>query len=645
MRSALIALVALMVVPCVADAGTRWEHPWMHPRMFDYRHSDWQGFDALSFFGYVTVEAETTMERLPDGSLRFVWDAEMQISDPSKLPELLELDSLSAARNTRVVAFEARFSAKGEPVQVLDRRRLVERAAAQHAMYFDGDTVLSLIPPRERPGRLTIHLETVSEPHEGFEDYFGGVQFVQLSSPCVKRTIRLRVPEDEQIRYESRFFDSKPKQRVRKGVRQVEFTFENLLPSFSDGAMPPSLDAFPSLIYSNQPSWESLGEIAKAAWDPHLVSEPGMDAWAKELVAGLGDDRRAWARAIHDAVGDGWGYLGFYPGESGWIPHAATVCYSARLGDCKDRTALMVVLMRSLGLDASPTILWSGEAFVTPRVPVLVANHAVVHVDPGDGGPPLFLDSVDVGIGSNLLRETLSDRDALVLGEPAALVAIPPAKKEHWLEEDEAFVSVQPDGSAKVFLVRNWHGQEAATRKQMHAGPDRILWEHALRERLAATYPETRVESIVQHADPDNDQVWRLEVTLSSRSFVQRMGSLGVLSPPWIVRWSRDVGPEERRHPRSVEGSWFRSTVRIFLPRGVEVVHAPQDADATGGGLLQSSLDVQSRSGELALTLDVQSKPGRIPIDEVGERADFYRSVAIWQDQSVVLRFPAEDAE
>ncbi len=638
-RPLALALLCLLL-PAPAEAEVTWDHEWLHPRMFDYTHPDWGRFDPLAFFGYLTVSAETTLEHLPDGSLRFTWDAEILIADPRSVPALLELDSLSAARNTRIEEFEARFSARGEPVQVLDRRRLVERAAADHAMYFDGDTVLSLIAPRERPGTLRVHLQTLSEPHEGFQGYFGGVQFLQLNSPCARRVIRLRVPADEALRFETRSFDARPGVRLRKGVREYEFVFERMLPTFADAGMPPSLDAFPALLYSNQPDWESLGTIVRAAWEPHLGSTEGMDAWARALAAEAGDQPRKAARAIHDAVADGWGYLGFYPGESGWIPHAATACYDARLGDCKDRTALMVALMRAAGLDAAPVIIWSGERFATPKVPVIVANHAIVAVEPGDGGPTLFLDSVDAGIGAEKLRGSLSDRDALHLGPMPSLVRVPPAPRDHWLEEDEAFVSVQPDGSAEVFLVQQWHGQEAALRKEMDAGPDRVLWERALRERLAVTYPEAVVTRIVQTPHPADDQVWRLEVTLSSATFVERTGSLGVLSPPWLVRWARDVDVDDRRHPRVLQGSWFKSTVRIFLPRGVEVLRAPDPEVAAGGARLSSSLTVSSRTGELALALEVEARPGRLDGDDDPLLADFYGRVATWQDQSVVLRFP-----
>jgi len=641
-RLVLCALACSLLLPPLAQAGTPWEHPWLHPRMLDYRHRDWGSYDELKLFGYITREAVTTLEHQADGSLRFIWDAVIDIEDPSVVPQLLELDSLSAARNTRVVAFEARFLVPGEAPSVLDRRRLVERAASQHAMYFDGDTVLSLIAPRERPGRLTIHLETLSEPHEGFEQYFGGVQFVQLNSACERRVVRLRVPAHQTLAFETRFVDVRPRQRVRAGVREYEFVFRHTLPFFAADAMPPSLDAFPSILYSNQPSWEALAAIVRAAWEPHLSSDPAMDAWAAELVADAGDDVRSKARAIHDAVADGWGYLGFYPGESGWIPHSARACYGARLGDCKDRTALMVALMRSQGIRADPTIIWSGAPFRAPDVPVIIANHAIVHVDPGDGGGAMYLDSVDSGIGADLLRESLSGRQALVLGSEPGLRAVPDALREHWLEEDEAFVSVQPDGSAEVFLVRHWHGQEASNRKEMHAGPNRVLWERALRERLAATYPEATVSTIVQHPHPKDDQVWRLEVTLRSGGFVQRTGRLGVVVPPWIVRWSRDIAGDGRRHPRVVQGSWFRSTVRVYLPAGVEVVRAPDPAVGSVGERLLGSIAVHQTKSEIALTLDVQSTPGWMEIEEEADRARFYTTVASWQDQSVVLRFPEE---
>ncbi len=634
--SALAFALVLGLAAPAARAGVRWEHPWLPDRMFDYRHADWAGSEPLDWFGYRYRQAEATFEHLPDGSARFTWDAVIDIVDPGALPELLELDSLGSSLNTKVEEFSATFTSGGQ-THHLDQRRLVERSASQHAMYFDGSTILSLIPPRHQPGRLVIHLSTFSEPHEGFEDYFGGVQFVQLGAPCERRVLRLRLPAEQRLSFETRFVDARPAQRVIKGVREYTFRFNELLPMFPQEGMPPSLDTYPSIIYSNQATWEDLGAMVARAWEPHLTSSPEMDAWAAQLTDGIANERDK-ALAIHDAVADGWGYLGFYPGESGWVPHPASTCYAARLGDCKDRTALMVTLMRAVGVRAAPAIIWSGTAFQTPAVPVILANHAVVQA--GDPTDPLFLDSVDTGIGAGQLRETLSARDALVLGDPPRLLRVPDAGREHWLEEDEAFVSVQPDGSAQIFVVRNWHGQAANARKAQWSGSDRIWWERALREQLRKEYPEATIEAISQGPRDDDDQVWRMQVTLTSKHFVQRLGPYGVVTPPWVVRWSGLVDDADRMHPRVVEGSWHKSSVRIFLPAGFELVRVPEADARDGGSLLRSAFDVTQRFGELTLALDVEATPGRLGTEDEGDRTRFFQQLQTWQDQAVVLRFP-----
>ena len=56
---------------------------------------------------------------------------------------------------------------------------------------------------------------------EGFEDYFGGVQFIQLGVACERRVLRLRLPAEERLGFETRFVDVKPKQRVRGGVQSA----------------------------------------------------------------------------------------------------------------------------------------------------------------------------------------------------------------------------------------------------------------------------------------------------------------------------------------------------------------------------------------------------------------------------------------
>ena len=617
-----------------------WKHPWASDRYFDYTDERWIKFDARKTSGRFYDEAHTTWELQADGRHRYTWDCVLKVNEPDSLSPILPLDYLDASRDTEVVEFEASYTSAGR-VRKLGEDRLIEMSGDEGSLYVSGGRWLGLLVPRDEPGVLKIHFVAVQDPMGGAEDYFGGRVIVQPGPNTAKRTITVKAPESTPLKFHKRYFRVKPEETVDGGVRSYTFTFENLYHWWTDPGMPHLVDAFPALYFTNQESWEALGAVKSASWEESLVATPEIEAWAAALVEGV-EGTLPRARAVHDAVADGWDYLGFYPGESGWVPHPAGDVHAARLGDCKDQSALMVTAMRSVGLDANPAVIWSGLRFKKPRVAAIISNHVIVHVaDPEHEGGGFFLDSVDTGTGSWPVAQHLAHREALVLDPDGAFLAtIELAGRESRLHESETVIRIEPGGDARLLIEERWHGEQANSRLGRRRSTDPHTWQRQLRERLARAVPGGRIETLEEGPDPVDPDVWLQTAEVVTDQLLIRSGSHARLALPWLHRWPTRVHVEQRRlHPRELHGAWTRSTIRLELPEGAQLLHHPGEGGEQRDDF-SSALSSEVVDGELRVELQVEFQPGRMSRKHEEVRRNFHIGLARLQSRPVVLLLP-----
>jgi transglutaminase-like putative cysteine protease len=646
-RSAWPALALLLSIPLLTAARkadeeeikVSWDHPYLSNRFFDYTHEQWRAVDTDELPAFFQ-RSNTTYEFTPEGDTLYTWDVVLEIHEPDQMGPLLFLDWLSSHEDSEIVAFDATFKSAGR-TEVLDRSRLVEGGFDDGSRYVSEDRALALTVPRDRPGTLSFTVTTRAPAYEGLEAYFGGSVLVQRDYYIGERDISFVVPEGTTLRFESRFFGQKPLDVTAGGKRTYTYRFRHLMPPWWDAGAPHSRDAFPSIFWSNQRTNADLGRILSAVWEPNLGASPAMQELAEAVVDGL-ETVEDKAEAIHDLVADGWGYLGFYPGESGWIPHPASSCFEARLGDCKDQAALMIALMRSVGLTAWPVVVYAGQPLNPPRVPAILANHAVVWVeDPSKDGGGFLVDSTDTGTAAFPPGDWITGRKVfLIHPEDARYLKIPLPGSQHRLQEDETTIALSADGSAAVHVVERWHGGAANRRAALRRSTPPAWWKRRLEEHVVGTIPGARLLDLTEGEDVDDDNAFVLEAHVDASDLLEVVGDRAILSLPWPRGYRDDLPVEAQRvHPRVQEGYEHRHRMRVQLPDGAELVSWPRDAEEVRDDWVYR-LHSEVVDRELIVDLSVSSKPGRVSSRMEEVRRNFFAALTEVQRRPVVLLLP-----
>ena len=85
---------------------------------------------------------------------------------------------------------------------------------------------------------------------------------------------------------------------------------------------------------------------------------------------------------MHDFVVSGTRYVGLEFGIHGYKPYKVTQVLARRFGDCKDKAALMIALLREVGVPAELVLVRTrrGGHLDTEPASLAIFDHAIVYV-------------------------------------------------------------------------------------------------------------------------------------------------------------------------------------------------------------------------------------------------------------------------
>ena len=214
----------------------------------------------------------------------------------------------------------------------------------------------------------------------------------------------------------------------KAGSMLYRWEVRNVPRMFPEPNMPPAHTCVQRLLVSTAPDWQMISRWYWQLSEPHYKATPAMEAEAALLTRGI-EDRRRKIEALFTYVSQRVRYMGITAeSESpGYEPHDVKDTFEAKHGVCRDKAALLVVLLRLAGFEAFPTLIDTG-ARKDPEVPQPYFNHAIVAVREPEGRY-LLMDPTDENT-TTLLPSYLDDKSYLVAspdGEPLRTSPIDPA--------------------------------------------------------------------------------------------------------------------------------------------------------------------------------------------------------------------------
>ncbi|HEY0943954.1 MAG TPA: DUF3857 domain-containing protein, partial [Opitutaceae bacterium] len=223
--------------------------------------------------------------------------------------------------------------------------------------------------------------------------------------------------------------DFKPAHRIASTGALIEHTWTgadlqavNALPD-APGFEP----QFPFVQVSEFASWAEVAAWARELFSVPPEPSPELRARVTTLTESL-STREEKANALLRFVQDDVRYLGIHFNESTHRPNPPDEVLRRRFGDCKDKSLLLVALLRSLGLQADVALVNSGwgRGLKSLLPSPLSFDHAIVRVtvpiEMRRSGAASFTDQTRRGLVESSKREINTVQANTLLGTSAGLV-------------------------------------------------------------------------------------------------------------------------------------------------------------------------------------------------------------------------------
>jgi transglutaminase-like putative cysteine protease len=231
----------------------------------------------------------------------------------------------------------------------------------------------------------------------------------------------------------------------------------NVPRAFPEPNMPELYTVVQRVLVSTVPDWETVSRWYWNLSEPHYEPTQGIREKTAELVAGLEDDE-ARIRALFRFVSQEIRYMGITveANAPGYEPHDVSDTFEARHGVCRDKAALLVVMLRLAGIEAFPTLIHNGPR-KDAEVPQPYFNHAIAAARRPDGGY-LLMDPTDETT-AQLLPSYLDNKSYLVAtpeGEKLLTSPVTPASAN--LMRVNTRASLDADGGLKADVHLRFEG-------------------------------------------------------------------------------------------------------------------------------------------------------------------------------------------
>ena len=501
--------------------------------------------------------------------------------------------------------------------------------------------------------------EVITEDREVFSQF---VWFFQSFNPVLMSRITVALPQG--WRAEGVPFN---RDKIEPAVSGTIYTWElRDLPPVEDEPARPGLSRLIASVAINihppagkstmlRPfaSWKDVSRYASELNDPQAAYNEAMAARARELTANAKTEFeriQAISRyaqsvnyiSIQMSIGRGGGYR----------PHAAADVFNKNYGDCKDKANLMRAMLKAVGVESYPVVIYSGDPNrVRPEWPSPQQfNHAIIAVKVGDEtqastivkhpslGRLLIFDPTDDDTPVGDLPDHEQGSFALIVaGDAGELMKMPVTPPEANRLERTVEAELDADGALTAKVSERSFGQAAVEERRVFKRAARPQYVKYIERWVTQTAPSANVLK----SEPNDDShgaKFALDVEFKSPNYAQLMrGRLMVFKPAIVSRRSSVFLTEaKRKHPVVLGSEAYDETVRIKLPEGFDVDEMP-DAVEVNQPFGNYAAKCEVKDGRLIFRRSLALRAGTIPVEQYASVRSFFERIRAVEQTPVVL--------
>ncbi len=479
--------------------------------------------------------------------------------------------------------------------------------------------------PRLSPGdivELRYRVEDVSLRNE-IADYFGEVEYLQSDEPIGSSEYVLIAPKTKKLNVYVSPLPGLKQETTESGDQSIlRISASDVAPIVPEAAMPPWSEVLAHVHVSTFKTWDEVGTFYWGLAKDQLDVDDEVRKKVRELTKGLKDDASK-VKAVYKYVTE-LRYVALELGIEGIRPRRASQTMARGWGDCKDKAAVIVTMLREIGIPATMVLVRTQmrggmESDLASLAPF---DHAIAYVPSLD----LYLDGTAEHTGSTELPAMDRNAFALQINEgKAKLVRLPQPGADASSLKRQVEVTLAADGSAQLTSETTVAGAYAPEWRM------RYLSEGTRRDRLtrdlASDFGPIELatgKGSVDSSDMDNEEEpVHVKAKAKASAFARKEGD--TLSAPAgpMQHLAASLAAQSGRTQDIVVGplNTHEETWSIKLPAGTKAtrVPLPLSMDTPYGSF---AIKVEDAGGKVTVKSTLVLKKARIlPGEYQGWRA------------------------
>jgi hypothetical protein len=331
----------------------------------------------------------------------------------------------------------------------------------QNGIFYDDLMSKRFIYPALHKGAIT-HLqytEQYTDPHVQmvfrFKEYL----------PVENAEFTVSFPEEVKLRYiQYGDFSGIEFSSLKKRGRTTYTWKKREIPKFPDDESAPGIRYYAPQVILIFEEYNHKGKKVEVFSDTRRLLK-----WYSSLVAGMnktqnpltdhfvdslasGKEGLEKIKAIYYWVQDNIKYIAFEDGMGGFIPREASLVFSRRFGDCKDKTSLLTYMLQKAGIPAF--YVWTGTRDIPYKhdeIPTgLCDNHMVTAIR--RDGKWVILDPTASNVPYGLVPSVLQGKEAFIMVSPDSfdIYQIPEIAPELNCRIDSTLVHIDENNMVKA---------------------------------------------------------------------------------------------------------------------------------------------------------------------------------------------------
>jgi len=398
----------------------------------------------------------------------------------------------------------ARVITSDKEAHPVDQKTVTDSPAkeTQDNVFSDRRVVRAPLPA-VAPGAL-VEEEQTSKENASFIGAAYVERFYFAGSIRIEHTrVVLDAPATLPIHYEIRLLpDLKPERTESGGRVRIVFDQGPIDPVENVEAwLPSDQGAYASVTFSAGSSWQAVAEEYGKVVDQQIADTDTKSLVAK-LVAGQ-NSRDEKAAAILQYLDREVRYTGVEFGDATVVPRSPKETLTRKYGDCKDKAALLVEMLRTANIPAYVALLNAGDREdVSPDLPGMgMFDHAIVYAP---GPPELWIDATDEYARVGELPIADQERFALVARPGStSLLRTPATSSVNNLLVEKRDIHLAENGPARIIETSQPHGSSESSYRRSYADKENKAAKDELTSYVKSEYLAEKLDRI-DRSDPND---------------------------------------------------------------------------------------------------------------------------------------------